>query len=109
MSICTIYTVSTDSDRKYESGSVKKHYEMNNWLNENGQKDWYYELYRGGSLHSKWIWKEKPERWGRTATPTKKESTVSVDNQSLKRDRESRKKTRQKKAKYNQKGRQPQG
>jgi hypothetical protein len=39
MSICKIYAVYPDTGRKYETGSVLKHYDMNNWLLDKGKKN----------------------------------------------------------------------
>ena len=38
MSICKIYAVYPDTGKKYETGSVLKHYDMNNWLLDKGKK-----------------------------------------------------------------------
>ena len=90
MSICTIYTSLSESDTKIPVGFIQKHYEMNTWLLTNGKKKQTYEIQRGGKVHSIWIWKEKTERWGRTATPSKKEAgepSEKVEPKSSKNDR----------------------
>lgn len=40
---CKIYTVLSDTVRKYYSCGIQKHYEMNNWLLERGKKEFTYE------------------------------------------------------------------
>ena len=92
MSICTIYTSLSESDTKIPVGFIQKHYEMNTWLLTNGKKKQTYEIQRGVKVHSIWIWKEKTERWGRTATPSKKEAgepneSEKVEPKSSKNDR----------------------
>lgn len=110
MPACTIYATSEESLNKYKSGTIQNHYDMNTWLQTNGRKEWKYEVHKGKSLHSVWIWKEKTERWGRTATPsTKNIPTIKIeeDTKSPSRDKGSGKKDRQNKAKFNKSGRQP--
>ena len=94
----------TDSDKKYNVGIIHKHYEMNSWLQAHGRKELIYELHKDTSIHSVWLWKEKTERWGRTATPsTKITSSPSNSDVSV-----NKKKVRQDKAKENvNNGRQP--
>ena len=77
MSICTIYAYDTTTEFKYESGKLQKHFEMSNWLYNNGKKEYVYEIHKGDSIHSIWIWKENTKRWGKTATPSKKLSTIT--------------------------------
>lgn len=96
MSICTIFIKNLDNDRNKPVGIIQKHYNMNNWLLANGVKDVTYELYKGDNIHSIWIWKEKNERWGRTATPSTKEPTIIIDPEYVhSNDCISRKKARQ--------------
>lgn len=111
MSICKIYAVYPDTGKKYETGSVLKHYDMNNWLLDKGKKEFTYELRKGEKVHSIWIWKEKKERWGRTATPSNKKVSIIIDNSEREsHDRHSRKKARKDKAKANStRGRQLRG
>ena len=97
MTTCKIYAIQPGTGRKYESGSIQKHYEMNKWLLDRGNKEFSYELYKVGKVHSIYIWKEKSERWGRTATPSNKKIVNSEKKEPC--DRYSRKKARKKKAK----------
>ena len=96
MSICKILAQNKEyPDRRYEVGTVQKHYDMPNWLKENGQKQLVYELHKG-TIHSRWIW--KTDRWGRTETPSTKVS-ITTDENDVKepRDRQTRKENRKKK------------
>lgn len=96
MSICTIFIKNVDHDKNKPIGTIQKHYNMNNWLLANGMKNITYELYKGDIIHSIWIWKDKHERWGRTATPSTKEPTITIDSEYIcPNDRISRKKARQ--------------
>ena len=72
MSICTIFAMLQDLENKRQVGSLQKQYQMNKWLESHGIKDYTYEIHKCGKIHSRWIWKEKTERLGRTATPTDK-------------------------------------
>ena len=96
MSICTIFAMESLESKKYSVGYVQKRHEMNNWLLSKGDKKYTYELNKGGNIHSRWIWKEKNERWGRTATPSNnppKENKMVAESS----DRLNRKKLRQQK------------
>lgn len=107
MSNCTIYMSLSESDKKLPVGFMQKHYEMNTWLLANGKKKQTYEIQRGGKVHSIWIWKEKTERWGRTATPQKNESDVSQVDVESKPSKNDRKEIRKANAKNNKNSRQP--
>jgi hypothetical protein len=104
---CTIYATRGELDKKYNSGTIQNHCDMNTWLQTNGKKENSYEVHKGGSVHSIWILKEKTERWGRTATPSTKKMVINKeeDYKPPPRDRESRQKARQNKAKFNKSGR----
>ena len=106
MSTFTIHTISYDSEKKYNSGTILKHYIMNNWLETNGIIEYKYELHKDSKIHSIWKFNEKTQRWCRTATPSKKNITVVEDQNKddydlPKNDRCNRKKYRQEKAKLN--------
>ena len=73
---CVIYGVNLETERRYEVGRIAKHTEMNNWLKSMGKREHVYELYKGPSIHSRWRWKEKKQRWGRMATPSKKNDII---------------------------------
>jgi len=107
MSICTIYTSLSESDTKIPVGFIQKHYEMNTWLLTNGKKKQTYEIQRGGKVHSIWIWKEKTERWGRTATPSKKEAGEPSEKVEPKSSKNDRKASRHANAKNNKNSRLP--
>lgn len=100
MSTFTIYTSLSEYDNKYSTGSLYKHYEMSGWLISNGSKNQVYELFRGSNVHSIWMWKETTGRWGRKATPSKKE-TVRDKTEKETVTRNSRKVVRQSVAKNN--------
>jgi hypothetical protein len=101
MSSCIIYAYDNNIEKKYKVGNIQKHYQMSDWLNNNGIKNYIYEIHKGDTIHSKWIWKENQERWGRTATPSKKRIIIiSDDEKNIKNDRITRKKIRQEKSKF---------
>jgi hypothetical protein len=107
MSICTIFIKNEDPDKKKSVGTIQQHHNMNNWLLINGIKDITYELYKGDCIHSVWIWKDKIERWGRTATPSTKPKTNTIEDiVYVPTDKINRKKVRQERAKTNKSGRQ---
>ena len=78
MSTFTIHTISYDSEKKYNSGTILKHYIMNNWLETNGIIEYKYELHKDSKIHSIWKFNEKTQRWCRTATPSKKNITAII-------------------------------
>ena len=72
MSYC-VYQINKTSHRSKKVGNLRKHTEMNIWIKTNGEKEYVYEIWKDLELHSSWCWKEKKERWGKMATPIKKE------------------------------------
>ena len=68
-----IYQINTTSHKSKKIDILKKHTEMNIWIKNNGDKDYVYEIWKNLHLHSSWCWKEKKQRWGKMATPIKKE------------------------------------
>jgi hypothetical protein len=45
---------------------------MGTWLKNNGEIQYIYEIWKGLHIHSRWCWKVKNKKWGRMATPKKK-------------------------------------
>lgn len=69
----SVYQINKTSHRSKKVGNLRKHTEMNIWIKANGEKEYVYEIWKELELHSSWCWKEKKERWGKMATPIKKE------------------------------------
>lgn len=66
-----IYAVNSENENRLNVGSIRQLSEMSKWLQTKGNKEWMYELWKT-SLHSKWVWKENKNGWGRMATPSNK-------------------------------------
>ena len=64
-----VYQINKTSHKSKKVVTLQKHTEMNIWVKSNGEKDYVYEIWKDSS----WCWKEKKQRWGRMATPIKKE------------------------------------
>lgn len=73
---CIVYQINIISQRSKLVGNLKKHTEMNIWLNSNGEKEYVYEIWKNLDQHSSWCWKETKNRWGRMATPIKKKEII---------------------------------
>jgi hypothetical protein len=69
----SVYQINKTSHRSKKVGNLRKHTEMNIWIKSNGEKEYVYEIWKDLELHSSWCWKEKKQRWGKMATPIKKE------------------------------------
>ena len=69
---CSVYIVDIEAKRRYHVGNLYQHTDMSRWLRERGEIEMIYEIWKGGSVHSRWCWKEKKERWGKMQTPVKK-------------------------------------
>ena len=52
--------------------NLSRHTEMGRWLKNNGEIQYIYEIWKGVNIHSRWCWKVKCKKWGRMATPKKK-------------------------------------
>ena len=70
--ICKIFLINLLYQRRYFVGSILNHTDMSKWLREKGDNEHVYEIWKDGAKpHSRWKWKEKKQRWGRMATPSK--------------------------------------
>ena len=70
---CLIYHVDLESQRRRQVDVLGAHTRMSKWLRANGQQEYVYEIWKHNGLHSRWCWKENKQRWGRMATPAKKD------------------------------------
>jgi hypothetical protein len=68
MSYC-VAKLDLKNKRRYILSSIRSHTEMNIWLNNNGNKEYIYEVWKLGLLHSRWKWKNRKQKWGRMSTP----------------------------------------
>lgn len=75
-----IYAV--NNEIRLNVGSIRQLSDMSKWLQTKGNKEYMYELWKT-SLHSKWIWKEYRNGWGRMATPSTKRNIDIVDTYSI--------------------------
>jgi len=71
--MCSILELIPEYGNKIKRGEIKKPNEMPNWLSKNGKGEVVYEIQKGLKTHSRWEWKIKTKKWGRMATPSKKE------------------------------------
>lgn len=71
--MCDVYAYDKETEKRYKMVELQHHTHMGKWLKVKGDKKVVYEVHKPTGLHSRWIWKEKKNRWGRTATPPKNE------------------------------------
>lgn len=76
MSYCAVYEINLESKRRRMIGKLSKHIEMNDWLKTHGENEHIYEIWKKVVLHSRWCWKEKNQRWGKMATPSKRQDVI---------------------------------
>lgn len=67
MSSCEIYIV--NEEKRTLVGELLSHTKMSEWLKNNGGTDFFYEIWKGYRIHSRWYFKNKTKRWARTSTP----------------------------------------
>ena len=70
---CSVYQVDLESQSRRQIDALLTHTRMSKWLRSYGQREYIYEIWKQSGLHSRWCWKEDRERWGRMATPAKKD------------------------------------
>jgi len=70
---CSVYVVNLAEAQRYQVASLMKHTDMSQWLKNYGDQIHIYEIWKTRGIHSRWIWKEKKGKWGRMATPRKKQ------------------------------------
>jgi hypothetical protein len=101
---CTILAKTEYSDKLSHICVITHHKDMGKWLKQNGNIRLIYEIHKENlsraSIHSRWIWKEKTERWGRTATPSTKKTTEENNSLKINLDRKTKKEMRKNKQKY---------
>ncbi len=65
----TVVKLNLELQTRQVVSSINSHTDMNTWLRDNGDKNFIYEIWKINGLHSRWVWKNKKEKWGRLATP----------------------------------------
>ena len=83
MSSCEIYELFKKEDiknnrhgiaqTKKKVDVISNKHNMSSWLKTKGDKNKTYELLSGASTVTRWCWKEKKNKWGRMATPPKRD------------------------------------
>lgn len=69
---CLIFKLNIENRERSYVHSLSRHTEMGTWLKNNGEIQYIYEIWKGLHIHSRWCWKVKNKKWGRMATPKKK-------------------------------------
>lgn len=65
----TIVKINLELQTRTIVDTINNHTDMNEWLRNKGEKNFIYEIWKINGLHSRWIWKNKKEKWGRLSTP----------------------------------------
>jgi hypothetical protein len=73
---CSIYKFDLSIGRKYLITYLPHHTKMGPWLKINGDPNFIYEIWKIRGIHSRWKWKIKKGKWGRTATPSKNKQII---------------------------------
>ena len=67
----SLYKLDLNIQQRYFVVELQNHTDVSDWLRLHGEREYIYEVWKKLSVHSRWCWKLKKEKWGKLATPKK--------------------------------------